>query len=85
MGGAAPPGPPSLEFHPSACACMVILQILVSVCDSIVSQRDRAGYTCDKVESRIFKLQYSHGLVIKSGISCDQHVSSKIEQESWFV
>ena len=63
----------------------VIPEMLVSVCDSIVSQRDRAGYTCDQVESRIFKLQYSHDLVIKSGISYDQFVSNKIEQESWFV
>ena len=64
---------------------MVILDILVLMCDSIVSQCDRAGYTCDQVESRIFKLQNSHDPVIKSGISCDQYVSSKIEQESWFV
>ena len=63
----------------------VIPEMLVSVCDSIVSQRDRAGYTCDKVESRIFKLQYSHDFVIMNGYSCDQHVSSKIDQESWFV
>jgi hypothetical protein len=85
-GCAPPPAPPlGLIFHLGALACMGILGMLVSYFYSLESECDRAGYTCSHVESRIFKLQHSHDLVIKSGISCDQHVSRKIEQESWFV
>ena len=85
-GALAPPTPPfGLIFHPSALACMGILGMLVSDFYSLESQHDRVGYICNHVESRIFKLQYSHDFVIKSGIPCDQHVSRKIKQESYVV
>ena len=86
MGEPAPPAPPlGLIFCPGALACMGILGMLVSDFYSLESQRDRVGYICNHVESRIFKLQYSRDFVIMNGYSCDQHVSSKIEQESWFA
>jgi hypothetical protein len=51
----------------------------------MIQQHDRAGYKCDQVESRIFMLHTSHDHALMSEILCDLHVTSKIEQESWFV
>ena len=85
MGAPTPLAPPlGLIFCLGALACIGILGMLVSDFYSLESQHDRAGYTCNHVESRIFKLQYSRDFVIMNGYSCDQHVSSKIDQESWF-
>ena len=55
MGAPAPPAPPlGLIFCPGALACLGILGMLVSGFYSLESQHDRAGYTCNHVESRIF-------------------------------
>ena len=86
LGAPAPLAPPlGLIFHLGALACMGILGMLVSGFYSLESQRDRAVYTCNHVDLRIFKLQHSHDLVLLSEYTCDQHKSSKIEQDSWFV
>jgi hypothetical protein len=82
MGAPTPLGaPPGLGFRLGTHAYMGILVMLVSDYDSIVSQHDRAKMQYIKLNQECSNFKFHMIFVIKSGISCGQHVSSKIEQE----
>jgi hypothetical protein len=52
-GVGAPPAPPlGMKFCPRSFACMGILMMLVSACDSTRSTSDRVGFVHDHGESK---------------------------------
>jgi hypothetical protein len=89
MGGAVAPWvllhPRSSSWPRILSRCVFMhgdLDMLVSDFYSLGSVSDSSRCSWSWWIKRTFMLQKSHDLVIKSGLSCDQHVSSKIEQES---